>query len=141
MALKGKCNCEAVHFVIHCDISEVYFCHCSICRKATGSNGIGVVVIDNSNFEWLSGQTNIKSWHKPDHDWQMNFCQNCGSPLPGENDQNTTYIPAGLLPDTECNLTVAHHIWVGSKASWDELGDHGIQHPKAFGTGTKNTNK
>jgi len=27
---------------------------------------------------------------------------------------------------------VAHHIWVGSKAGWDEIGDGGRRHLEAF---------
>jgi hypothetical protein len=27
---------------------------------------------------------------------------------------------------------VAHHVWVGSKAVWDEIGDAGKQHAEQF---------
>jgi len=30
-------------------------------------------------------------------------------------------------------LKVAHHIYVGSKANWEEIGDSGKQHFGAFG--------
>ena len=29
-------------------------------------------------------------------------------------------------------LRVRDHIWVGSKAEWDEIGDDGRQHPQAY---------
>ena len=56
---KGQCNCGAVAFEIDVDISNVFFCHCSICRKSTGSNGIAVVVIDNDVFQWTRGEDHI----------------------------------------------------------------------------------
>lgn len=75
----------------------------------------------------------MTTWHKPGHDWQMSFCQRCGSPLPGANDEARTYIPAGLITEGGENLSVAHHIWVASKATWDDISDSGKQHPHAFG--------
>jgi len=126
----GTCNCGGVAFEITSQIKDVYFCHCSICRTNTGSNGIAVVVVSNENFHWLKGEDHVKTWVKPNHDWQTSFCIDCGSSLPGKNDDSRMYIPAGLLPSE--NLTVAYHIWVDSKANWDEIGEHGVQHLEAF---------
>ena len=54
---RGECNCGAVAFEIDADISDVFVCHCSICRKFTGSNGIAVVVIDNNAFDGCAAKT------------------------------------------------------------------------------------
>lgn len=129
----GECNCGAVAFEITSKISDVFICHCSICRRSTGSNGIAVVVISNSDFRWVRGEKLINTWHKPEHDWKTSFCKNCGSPLPGVNDESRMYVPVGLISEGDENLKVAHHIWVGSKATWDEIGDNGKQHQQAFG--------
>lgn len=128
----GVCNCGAVRFKINAELSDVIVCHCSICRRATGSNGIAVLVVDNERFEWLSGKERINSWKKPDADWEMSFCRVCGSPVPGANDEARTFVPAGLIGNGDENLRVAHHIWVDSKASWDVIGDGGRCHAKAF---------
>jgi len=126
----GKCNCGEVSFQITSQIKDIYFCHCSICRRNTGSNGIAVAVVNNEDFRWLKGENHIKTWTKPNHDWQTSFCTDCGSSLPGKNDEFRVYIPAGLLPNEK--LTVTHHIWVGSKANWDEIGEDGVKHLEAF---------
>ncbi len=42
------------------------------------------------------------------------------------------FVPAGLISEGGEALRVAHHIWVDSKAGWDEIGDSGKQHPGAF---------
>ena len=128
----GECNCGAVTFEINADLSDVYVCHCSICRRSTGSNGIAVVVIENQAFRWRSGEDQIATWKKPDADWQTWFCRNCGSPVPGINDDARMFVPAGSLSQGGESLTVKHHIWVDSKAVWDEIGDSGQQHPEAF---------
>ncbi len=130
---KCKCNCESVAFEIISEIKDVYVCHCSICRRSTGSNSIAVVVVNNEDFHWLKGRDLVKTWDKPGHDWQTSFCQNCGSTLPGANDDARMYVPAGLILKGAEKLKVAHHIFVDSKAPWDEIGDDGKQHKAAFG--------
>lgn len=42
------------------------------------------------------------------------------------------FIPAGLLPGQGLGLRVRDHIWVGSCAEWDEIGDAGRQHVEAY---------
>lgn len=131
MAL-GECNCGAVAFEISADLSGVFVCHCSICRRSTGSNGIAVVVIDNNAFRWIRGEELITSWKKPDADWQTWFCRICGSPVPGINDESRMFVPAGLISNGGESLAVIHHVWVDSKAVWDEIGDSGQRHREAF---------
>jgi hypothetical protein len=128
----GECNCGAVAFEIRTDLSGVFVCHCSICRRSTGSNGIAVVVIDKDAFRWIRGEEEIATWKKPESEWQTRFCRICGSRLPGANDESRMFVPAGLLPDDGDALRVIHHIWVDSKACWDEIGDSGRQHAGAF---------
>jgi hypothetical protein len=128
----GECNCGAISFEITADLSDVIVCHCSICRRATGSNGIAVVIVDNNEFEWKTGEELITTWKKPDADWQMWFCRRCGSPVPGVNDESRMFVPAGAIRDGGENLSVTHHIWVGSKAIWDQIGDSGLRHREAL---------
>jgi hypothetical protein len=129
---RGECNCGAVQFEIDCALSSVVVCHCSICRRSTGSNGIAVVVFPKEQFRWIRGQEYVATWRKPGTDWQTWFCSICGSPVPGENDAARMFAPAGSITEGGGALKVAHHIWVGSKATWDEIGDSGKQHPEAF---------
>jgi len=117
--------------------TDIYVCHCSICRRYTGAANIPVVVVKKENFRWLSGADKIASWHKPGHDWSACFCQTCGSPLPAENSDTSMYVPAGLFVDQQLSLKVAHHIWVKSKARWEVIGDEGVQHPEAYGSANK----
>lgn len=132
--MRGQCNCGEVAFEVDADISDVFVCHCSICRKATGSSGIAVVVIDNEMFRWTRGEDRISTWKKPEGDWQIWFCPICGSPLPGSNDDKRMFVPAGLITKGAERLKVAHHIYVDSKAVWDEIGDKGKQHAEEFQT-------
>ena len=130
--VSGRCNCGAVGFAIDAAVSGVYVCHCSICRMSSGSNGMAVVLVDNANFRWLRGEEQISTWKKPDADWEAWFCKVCGSPLPGANDETRMFVPAGTITEGGEDLRVIHHIWVDSKAPWDEIGDSGKQHREAY---------
>lgn len=134
MIFNGQCNCGNVKFSFETHQGDIYWCHCSICRKATGANGIGVMVVDNDAFTWLEGESFINLWQKPGHDWQTWFCTTCGSKLPGHNDENRMFIPVGLIDEHHEVLKVSHHIWVDSKAHWDEIAGEGVLHPRHFGS-------
>ena len=129
----GACNCGSVAFEIESDVKDIYICHCSICRKWTGNTGVAVVMVPNKDFHWVSGEEQVSTWRKPESDWHSSFCAQCGSALPGKNDEERMFVPAGLLDDPDRKLCVAAHIWVGSKTSWDVIGDDGHQYQRAYG--------
>ncbi|MBD3670355.1 MAG: GFA family protein [Gammaproteobacteria bacterium] len=129
---KGQCNCGSVTFEIEDDVSDIYVCHCSICRRYTGNNGVAVVIVCNEKFHWLTGEENITTWIKPVGDWQSSFCRVCGSSLPVKNDESSMAVPAGSITEGGENMNVAHHIWVDSKAGWDEICDSGKRHSESF---------
>ena len=126
--IKGECNCGGVSFEINTTLEQVFICHCSICRRSTGGTGIAVIIVSNVNFTWLSGLEKTTTWKKPNHDWETSFCNVCGSALPGKNDETHMYVPVSLFCSGTEKLKVAHHLFVASKASWEEIGDQGKQH-------------
>ncbi len=130
--VEGCCNCSSVTFAIDIDPKDIFVCHCSICRRWTGNNGVAVVIVPKDKFRWVTGEDQVACWTKPNADWQSWFCRTCGSALPGVNDETNMFVPAGLIETGTRNLRVAHHIWVGSKASWDEISDDGKIHLESF---------
>ena len=133
--LAGHCNCGQVRFELRTQSPDVYVCHCSLCRRATGSIGVTVVVVPKHQFSWTTGNEYVRRWRMPDHDWECSFCTECGSHLPGANDDDSVYVPAGLIDEGQEHLTVKHHIWVSSKAPWHDIGESGQRHERGFGDG------
>ena len=133
MNTKGSCNCGGVKFDIAAPIADVYICHCSICRKSTGSGGIAVTIVKNEDLSWVEGKDLVKKWLKPNHDWETSFCVNCGSPLPGKNDAHASYVPVSLLDSGYENLKIQAHLFVGSKAPWEKIAGNAKQHKKNLG--------
>lgn len=132
---QGRCNCGEVAFEVDGSLQGVIVCHCSICRRYTGANGIAVLLAPNAAFRWLRGEDQITTWHKPNGAWSAHFCSICGSALPGPNSETNFFIPAGSLVRGDDELRVTDHVFVDSRAPWDEIGDAGLKHPEAYGTG------
>jgi hypothetical protein len=76
-------------------------------------------VVPAARFAWLSGNERIASF-VGNTGYRNDFCSRCGSPLPSTDGQSF-WIPAGLF-DEKTSARVVRHIFVGSKADWDEIG-------------------
>ena len=102
-------------------------CHCSLCRKQSGSASCVGVYISPDQFRWLAGEDQIQVYERPPG-WRTAFCRVCGSPLPEPGVTGQVLgIPAGLL-DQDPGIGVGFHIFVGSKAPWDEIGGQAPQY-------------
>lgn len=114
---KGSCLCGARTYEIEGDIDGVWMCHCSRCRKVSGSNGIAIVIVPKERFHWLTGADHgIKYELRPTY--SVTRCKTCGSPLPVEEDEKNVYLTAGTLDDP-LDTGIKTHIFCGSKADWD----------------------
>ena len=123
--MRGQCLCGQVAFEIEGDRVKLYQCHCSLCRKQSGTFSNAATVVPINNFRWLRGVELVASWQK-DSGFRSHFCSNCGSPVPNPL-RNTAYywVPAGLLEDGG-KLEVVAHLCVTSRASWDPSSLQGL---------------
>ncbi len=125
--IKGSCLCEGVQFAIDGNVSEIGYCHCSKCRKVSGANSNAVLITASKSFNCERGLDLVKTYSMPDG-WESTFCSNCGCPLPMIGAEGKlAWVPVGLLDD-DPGVGVAQHIFVGSKASWDVIGDQAPQY-------------
>jgi hypothetical protein len=117
----GSCLCGAVQYEIHGDVGPSYYCHCSICRKVTGSALSANAVVDPSHFFITRGKDKIKAFTN-ESGVSREFCSDCGSPirvLQGEHMR----LRLGSL-DTGSPALPSMHIYVASKAGWDLIMDN-----------------
>ena len=120
--LQGSCVCGGICFEISGPLEGIQKCHCSICRKASGTDSIATILVSADQLKWISGEDLIRTFERPSG-YGTAFCSVCGSPAPDANAKRTRYgIPAGLI-DGDPPLRVTGHIFVGSKASWDSIAD------------------
>ncbi|SFO13636.1 Uncharacterized conserved protein [Cohaesibacter marisflavi] len=123
---EGRCLCGSVSFVIEAVFDGFFLCHCSHCRKGSGSAHASNLFSSTATLTWLSGEELVSHYQIPNSRHARNFCKQCGSPLPrivrAKDDEAETdgglVVPAGCL-DTPLPLLPTAHIFTGSRADWD----------------------
>lgn len=117
---EGSCQCGAVKFHISGPFESFFLCHCSRCRKDTGSAHAANLFSTVAKITWLSGEDRIKTYRVPESRHEKSFCSECGSAVPGiQMDGALLVVPAGSL-DTPVDIRPNAHICLSSRANWDD---------------------
>jgi hypothetical protein len=117
--MKGECLCGEVKFEIDGEIRNLYQCHCSLCRQATGAAANAATFVPGYSFRWVSGEHEIRTFQKPTG-FRSDFCSICGSPVPNKlKGTDMIWVPAGLLTDLIAPR-VSVHLHVTSAAPWEQ---------------------
>ncbi len=123
-ATGGSCHCGKVSFEFDMPFERMGYCHCSLCRKSVSGAMSSEVFVESEDFRWLAGEDNLERYDHPDSHFSLHFCRDCGSLMPIHlGDEEDLYlVPAGSL-DQDPGIRPMGHIFVGSKANWDEIAD------------------
>ena len=118
ITLSGSCLCGEVSYTATGKETRFYHCHCSRCRKVSGTGHASNLFIEGT-LEWLSGQGLLSSYMPPGAKrFRNQFCSNCGSRMPRLDETfGIVFIPAGTLDD-EPALQPQARIFCGSRAAW-----------------------
>jgi hypothetical protein len=116
--LSGSCLCGAVRYRATGEPVRFYHCHCSRCRKASGTGHASNLFLKGS-LAVLAGADKIASYKVPEAErFTTVFCRTCGSRLPRFIEKvGMVLIPAGSL-DTEPSITPQARIFVDSRTVW-----------------------
>lgn len=121
---RGSCLCGVVTYEINGEIGNGYFCHCKRCRKASGSAFASNARILPDQFRVVTGHDSLKSYYHQASGLIRKFCAECGSPIISERTEPAIMaVRLGTL-DTPINKKPIAHIFVNSKAEWDEITDN-----------------
>jgi hypothetical protein len=123
ITLSGSCLCGAVKYEVAGEAQRFYHCHCSRCRKATGTGHASNLFLQPAVLSWLSGQEHIRQFKVPEAvRFGNQFCAICGGRLPRQPQEDTVVIPAGSL-DGETPIRPQARIFTDSRANWSCSGD------------------
>jgi hypothetical protein len=119
--LKGSCLCGAVRYAVADEFVYALVCHCSQCRRATGSAFKPFGGIPKEKLTLEAGEdTVLRHGGETAHDVH---CGRCGSLLyTWFRDSPYLHVTYGTLVD-EPSRKPSGHIYVGSKADWDVIKD------------------
>jgi len=119
--IKGSCLCGEVTYEYTGPVKVFQYCHCSRCRKFTGTAHASNIIGDPEDFKWLTGEDNLGRFELEEaKHFATSFCKKCGSSLPWLTQSKKAFIiPAGTL-DTDPGVKPIHNIYCADKATWYE---------------------
>lgn len=117
--ITGSCLCGSVKFEAKPPYAAFRYCHCSRCRKASGSAHAANLFVPETQFKWLAGESLLKHFDHPDATrFAVSFCPQCGTRMPHKvKTTDNMLIPAGAL-DGDPGERPANSIFWKSKAAW-----------------------
>ena len=119
--LAGKCFCGAVHYTVADAFRYAMNCHCSNCRRTTGSAFKPFAGIERDRLALTRGRESLLIYgDETTHDAH---CKVCGSLLYSlVRDSAYVHVAMGTLVDAP-TIRPTKHIFVGSKAPWFTITD------------------
>jgi hypothetical protein len=122
MMRTGHCHCNEVRYVFDGEPTDASFCHCSICRRLTGSAFGSWCEVPNENFRWLACDA-VATYQVTDR-LETLFCRNCGVTLVAKHSKwpGCKYVLLGTLDD-DGGIAPEYHQFTGSRASWYKIHD------------------
>ena len=117
----GSCLCGSIGYRFKGPAYVFQYCHCSRCRKFTGSAHASNIIIAPEQFEWLRGEDQVGRFEHPEaKHFATCFCKKCGSSLPWLSQSGTSVIiPAGTL-DEDPGIRPTQNIFWKNRAPWRE---------------------
>jgi len=120
--LIGSCLCGKIGIEVPDDFDYMGNCHCSECRKFTGSDYSSVGGISSSKFAFTRGEEFVSIYSKSE-ETELAFCKCCGSSLFSRKITGGKHnIRLGILDSTPTHKP-NFHIFVASKAPWFNIND------------------
>ena len=65
MALEGSCLCGGVRFEVDLPFRRANHCHCSFCRKHSGTFGLTQGRVPREQFRWVEGEELLRVFEPP----------------------------------------------------------------------------
>ena len=124
----GSCLCGAVAYEFDGEPRVTVACHCSKCRKATGSAFGTWTLLPLASFRWSQGAEELGEFQSSDHARRL-FCKKCGTTLGNLTARRPDFmhLATGTL-DAAPNLRIGLHVYTASKADWFQITDAAPQH-------------
>jgi hypothetical protein len=119
--LSGRCFCGTVEYEVADEFEYSAYCHCSNCRRTTGSAFKPFAGIRRAEFKLVRGDTDLLVYGE--ESGNDTHCKRCGSLVFSVvRDGTYVHVPMGTLVD-DPTIRPTKHIFVGSKAPWFQITD------------------
>jgi hypothetical protein len=129
--ITGGCLCGGVRYEVRGPFLRASHCHCSRCRRHSGTAVCTQGRVRRQDFHLLSGASLVRVY-KPEGGAVKAFCSVCGSSLFGGTWPEGPEVSIRLgTVEGDPGIRPQYHTYVGSKAVWDEILDDLPQYREA----------
>ncbi|HKP56777.1 MAG TPA: GFA family protein [Polyangiales bacterium] len=127
---EGSCLCRGIAYEIDGEIGDFGYCHCTSCRKASGSAHAANAPVERSAFRLICGSELLREFESSPGKLRS-FCSRCGSPIYAYLTQSPEIIRIRLGSlDTPFAKQPTAHTWVSDKAPWEPIEGDRPQFPE-----------
>lgn len=128
---EGGCLCGAVRWRAEGDAVVSSYCHCEMCRRASGAIVVAWATFESARVSFPRGEP---VWRRSSDFAKRAFCAQCGSALAWRRDgEDLIDLTIGSCDRPE-TLPAAEHIWTGDAIPWlriaDDLPRHRRERPR-----------
>jgi len=122
--LKGSCRCGKVQYTVTADPIFTGICHCTSCRKSTGSAYATVVGVPTPALTVTGATTQFDDIGDSGKATHRNFCPSCGTTVTQTADvmEGVTMVGLGTLAD-QSSISPAMQIFCDSALPWAKVPD------------------
>ncbi|MDY0884412.1 GFA family protein [Dongia soli] len=120
-SIQGGCQCGRIRFITSQAPLDVNYCHCSMCRRATGGLFATLAWFPLEHLAWSSEQP---AWFRSSKMAGRAFCPHCGTPLAMLYDGSNQI---GLLLgsfDDPLPFAPTHHYGIEGRLAWVDIQGH-----------------
>ena len=131
--LTGCCSCGSIEYTLRELPMFTHTCHCTLCKKITGSAFIINAMIEGWNFKLAAGV--LKNYLGPTGSGQQHIikrCNDCGEAIVSYfgDTEHLAVVKVGSLNEPN-SLPPQAHVFVDTKLDWVQL-DDGLPQFEAF---------
>lgn len=117
----GGCLCGRRRYRFKANEPYAGYCHCSMCRRATGGSFAVLVRTQANTLEWLK---ETPALYRSSSIAQRGFCPDCGTPLFLQyDDDDLIRVTAGSLDHPEL-IEPQGHYGIESRLNWADCQGH-----------------
>jgi hypothetical protein len=117
----GGCLCGAVRYELSGTVSNLCYCHCNSCRRATGAPMVAWGTVARGNLRITRGTL---AAHRSSPPVLRGLCAACGTCISYGHDARAAEIDVTLASlDEPARLAPRMHVWVADKLPWVRIAD------------------
>jgi hypothetical protein len=118
---RGGCLCGSVRYEAGGNATNLCYCHCTSCRRASGAPFVPWGTFARERFTVTQGKL---AEYRSSAAVARGFCATCGTSITYRHDRRPAEIDIALATLDDPNLLKPEaHIWVEDKVSWVRIDD------------------